>query len=436
MASRTLEVDFLTRVEGEGALRIELDGEAPTRIELRIFEPPRFFESLLRGRDQHEAPDITSRICGICPVAYITSACAALEQAHGIQLQAERVAVRRLLYAGEWIESHGLHVFMLHLPDFLGLPDAMTLAKQEPALVKSALRIKKVGNSLMRVLGGREIHPVNTRVGGFYKAPDRVALNDLVSELEWAEQATLEALERLAKLEFPELERDYELVALHAPGCYAIESGRIRSSGGLDIDVRDYTQHFQELQRPHSTALHSLIKLTPESDPREYLCGPLARFALNHAELPSDLFSAARQAGLEPTCRNPFKSILARTVEIAFACREAARIIRAYVPPTEPSVPLPPMTGEVEGHGASEAPRGLLYHRYRVDSDGLITEAQIGPPTSQNQGSIERDLWDLAPELGRLPLAEATLLAERAIRNHDPCISCATHFLSLEIERT
>ncbi|MCB9584755.1 MAG: nickel-dependent hydrogenase large subunit [Polyangiaceae bacterium] len=435
MASRTLEVDFLTRVEGEGALRIELDGAEPKRIELRIFEPPRFFESLLRGRDQHEAPDITSRICGICPVAYITSACAALEQAHGIQLRAEHVALRRLLYTGEWIESHGLHVFMLHLPDFLGLPDAMTLAKQEPTLVKNALRIKKVGNSLVRVLGGREIHPINTRVGGFYKAPEAAALAELLSELAWAEQATLEALERLAELEFPSLERDYELVALHAPDRYAIESGRIRSSSGLDIDVSDYTQHFHELQRPHSTALHSLMRLTPQSEPREYLCGPLARFVLNHSELPEDLFELAGRAGLEPTCRNPFKSILARTIEIAFACREAARIIRAYEPPSEPSVPLPPAADAVEGHGASEAPRGLLYHRYRVDTDGLITEAQIVPPTSQNQGSIERDLWDLAPELGRLPLEEATLLAERAIRNHDPCISCATHFLNLEIRR-
>lgn len=435
MASRTLEVDFLTRVEGEGALRIELDGDVPKRIELRIFEPPRFFESLLRGRDQLEAPDITSRICGICPVAYITSACAALEQAHGLELRAEHIALRRLLYTGEWIESHGLHVFMLHLPDFLGLPDAMTLAKQDPGLVKAALRIKKVGNSLMRVLAGREIHPINTRVGGFYKAPERQPLDALLPELEWAEQAMLETLERLAALSFPDLQRDYELVALHEPGRYAIESGRIRSSSGLDIDVREYTQHFTEIHRPHSTALHSVLRLTPTSEPREYLCGPLARFALNHAELPEDLLDAARRAGLEPSCRNPFKSILARGIEIAFACREAARLIREYQPPSEPWLSLPESSAPVEGHGASEAPRGLLYHRYRVDTGGLIQEAQIVPPTSQNQGSIERDLWQLAPELARLPLEEATLLAERAIRNHDPCISCATHFLNLEIHR-
>lgn len=435
MASRTLQVDFLTRVEGEGALRIELEGEEPKRIELRIFEPPRFFESLLRGRDQFEAPDITSRICGICPVAYITSACAALEQAHGVELRAEHVALRRLLYTGEWIESHGLHVFMLHLPDFLGLPDAIELAERDPDLVKTALRIKKVGNTLMRVLGGREIHPINTRVGGFYKAPEPLALESLLPELEWAEQATLVALERLAALPFPDLERDYELVALHETDRYAIESGRIRSSSGLDIDVRDYTRHFTEIHRQHSTALHSVLRLTPGGEPTEYLCGPLARFVLNHAQLPEDLLDAAARAGLDPDCRNPFKSILARGVEIAFACREAARLIRAYRPPTQPSIPLPSVKGAVEGHGASEAPRGLLYHRYRVDSQGLIQEAQIVPPTSQNQGSIERDLWHLAPELGRLPLEEATLLAERAIRNHDPCISCATHFLKLEIQR-
>lgn len=425
---RTIKVSYLARVEGEGSLRIKLEGDKATEVELGIFEPPRFFEALLRGRSFREAPDITSRICGICPVAYLFSACHAMEDALGIHVTGATRELRRLLYAGEWIESHGLHVFLLHAPDFLGYPDALAMAKDHGDWVKKGLRIKKAGNAIVAVLGGREIHPINVRVGGFYRAPSRAELDALLPELRWAADATAECLDWAASFTFPALERDYELVALRHESEYPFCEGRVVSSRGLDIAVSEYDDHFVEEQVSYSNALRSRRKGSGN-----YLCGPLARFNLNADRLSPAIRELAERIGLRAPCTNPFRSILVRLVETAHAIEEAIRVIESYAPPAAPFIEAPVRAGK--GYGATEAPRGLLYHRYEIAEDGAITSAQIVAPTSQNQPSIEDDLFDLAPELARLPLPEATHRAEQAIRNHDPCISCATHFLKLAIER-
>ena len=425
---RTIEVSYLARVEGEGSLRIELEGDTATRVELGIFEPPRFFEALLRGRSFLEAPDITSRICGICPVAYQFSACHAMESALGLSVTGQLRELRRLLYAGEWIESHGLHVFLLHAPDFLGYPDAIAMAKDHGDWVSKGLRIKKAGNAIVDVLGGREIHPINVRVGGFYRAPSRGELEALLPELRAVASLTAECLEWAGSFSFPALERDYELVALRHPTEYPFCEGRVASTKGLDIDVSEFESCFAEEHVPYSNALRAHIK-----GRGSYLCGPLARFALNAERLSDPIRALAERVGLRAPCQNPFRTILVRLVEIAHALEEAIRIIEGYREPAAAALETAPRASR--GFGATEAPRGLLYHRYDLQDDGTITSAQIIPPTSQNQASIEADLLGLAGELVRLPLPEATHLAEQAVRNHDPCISCATHFLKLIIER-
>ncbi len=427
-ATRTIQVDYLARVEGEGSLTIKLEGDRATEVRLGIFEPPRFFEGFLRGRAFREAPDITSRICGICPVAYMMSSCHAIEDALDLRLDGSLRALRRLLYCGEWLQSHGLHVFLLHAPDFLGYPDAMTMAKDHGDWVKKGLRLKKAGNAILDLLGGREIHPINVRIGGFYRAPAKVELERLLPELRWGREACAECLVWMASFPFPALERDYEFVGLRHDQEYPFCEGRIVSSKGLDIDVSEYDAHFVEEQVPHSTALHSRIR-----GRGAYLCGPLARLNLNFDHLSPDLQALAASVGLSIPCRNPFKSLLVRLVEMAHAFEEAIRVIERYVPPEAPFVE--PALRAGTGFGATEAPRGLLYHRYSLDEEGTITDAQIVPPTSQNQLSIEEDLSELAPELVRLTHEEATHRAEQAIRNHDPCISCAAHFLTLELER-
>ncbi|MEZ4263753.1 MAG: nickel-dependent hydrogenase large subunit [Polyangiaceae bacterium] len=427
--TRTIKVDTLARVEGEGSLLIRLEGGRAAQVELRIFEPPRFFEAFLRGRAQAEVPDITARICGICPVAYQMSSCHAIEDVAGVAVGGVLRALRRLLYCGEWVESHALHVFMLHAPDFLGYDDALAMAKDHPDVVRKGLRIKKAGNAIVAKLGGREIHPINVRVGGFYRVPTRDELRELLPEIAWAKGAAREALGWVAGFTFPAFERDYELVALRHPDEYPFCEGRIVSSKGIDIAVREFDDHFVEEQVAHSTALHARVRARGP-----YLCGPLARFNLDFDQLSDVARDAARAVGFEPPCLNPFKSILARCVEMVQALDEAERIIGAYTPPDRPFVDVAPRAGT--GFGASEAPRGLLYHRYSVDDEGTITDARIVPPTSQNQKTIEDDLFAMADTLAALPHREATWRAEQAVRNYDPCISCSTHFLQLRVERT
>jgi sulfhydrogenase subunit alpha len=429
--TRTIEVDYLARVEGEGALYVRTEGDRVAEVKLSIFEAPRFFESFLRGRDFREAPDITARICGICPIAYQLGASLAMEDVCGVSVNGVLQELRRLAYCGEWIESHALHVFMLHLPDFLGYPDAVTLARDHPQRVRDGLRIKKIGNRILRLLGGREIHPVNLRVGGFYRVPTREELAALREDLAWGLEAAAETLAFLAGLDFPDLERDYEFVALVHPDEYPITHGRIGSSGGLDVAIADYDRVFTESHRFHSTALHS--HLTASGQPA--FMGPLARFALNRERLTPRAAELADRAGLGAVCRNPFRSILVRVVEIAFAFEEALRLVEGYhKPPAEPALAVTPRAGT--GFGATEAPRGICYHRYTLDDAGLIQDAKIVPPTSVNQPTIEADLQALVQANLALPDDQLRHRCEQAIRNYDPCISCATHFLDLTLERT
>ena len=425
---REIAVDYLARVEGEGAMYLKLRGDEVLDLKFKIFEPPRFFEAFLRGRSFKEVPDITARICGICPVAYQMSSCAAMEDAAGVRVDGPIRALRRLLYCGEWIESHVLHLYFLHAPDFLGYESAVAMAHDHQAIVERGLRLKRLGNRIMTLLGGREIHPINVKVGGFYRTPTRRELAAMVPELEWALEAALATAEWVSAFSFPEFERDYEFVALRHEDEYAIHEGRVVSNRGLDIAVDEWPEHFEETHVAWSNALHAHIK-----ERGAFHVGPMARYSLNSEQLTPVAKMAAETAGLGPVCRNPFRSIVVRAVETVLAVEEALRLIGEYEQPPSPSIAVDPR-GAV-GHGATEAPRGLLYHRYLVDDAGAITDAHIVPPTSQNQLSIEDDLKVYASGHAALGDDELRWQLEQAIRNYDPCISCATHFLDLTVDR-
>ncbi len=426
-ATRTLSVGTLTRVEGEGALHVTLKDGVLESVELNIYEPPRFFEAFLRGRAHTEPPDLTARICGICPVAYQLSACNAIEHACGVEVDPELVALRRLLYCGEWIHSHVLHVYLLHAPDFLGYPDVIALARAERETVERGLRLKKAGNQLMELIGGRSIHPINVRLGGFYSVPSRSQLAPLAEQLRRALDEALATVEWVSGFDFPDLELDHEMLALSQTGQYPIENGVIARSAGQSFSLADFTEHVRESQVPHSTALHATL------DGGRYLTGPLARYCLNSSALSPIAAQAAAAAGLSAECRNPFRSIIVRAVEVVYAVEEALRIIDGYQRPARPFVDVPAAAGI--GHGVSEAPRGLLYHRYRIDDGGLVSAATIIPPTSQNQAAIEADLARLVSANLALDDAALTTLCEQLIRSYDPCISCSTHFLTLTVQR-
>jgi coenzyme F420-reducing hydrogenase alpha subunit len=426
--TRRIRVEMLARVEGEGALEIDIDRGAVRSARLSIFEPPRLFEAFMRGRAAAEAPDIAARICGICPVAYQMSAAQAIESAFDMQPGPQIRALRRLLYCGEYIESHALHMVMLHAPDFLGYEDGIAMAAAHGDLVKRALAAKKAGNALMRVLGGREIHPVNVRLGGFYRLPGRDELAGLQPDLARARDDAVAILRWAAGFDFPEVERDWEMVALRHPTEYPIIEGRIASTGGIDIAVDEFETTFEERHVAHSNALHAVVRARGA-----YLTGPLARYALNFDRLPAHIQALAREAGLGPVCRNPYRSILVRGIETVFACEEAMRLIASYIPPRAAAVKLTPRAGT--GAWATEAPRGLLWHRYELDDEGSIRIARIVPPTAQNQPAIEADLLDVATRHIDDSDDVLQLACEAAVRNHDPCISCATHFLRLSVTR-
>ncbi len=426
---RTLSAAGLARVEGEGAMYIRISAEQVEEVRLDIYEPPRFFEAFLSGRAYTEPPDITSRICGICPVAYQTSACQAIEAACGISLPEPLADLRRLLYCGEWISSHALHIYMLHAPDFLGYPGAVELARDHREIVERGLSLRRVANSIMELLGGRPIHPVNVRVGGFYRVPSASELAPLAEQLRVTLDLALDTVRWVAGFDFPDFSLDHELLALREPGSYPIERGTLVSSEGLEFTAAEFERHVIEEQVPHSTALHA--RLAGRSGC--YLTGPLARYTLNSRWLPPGAAAAAREAGLGPGCRNPFQSIVVRAVEIVCAVEEALRLIEAYQQPAKPFAEAAPRAGV--GHGVSEAPRGVLYHRYELDADGIVRSARIVPPTSQNQAAIQDDLRGFVQDRLDLDDERLTHACEQAIRNYDPCISCAAHFLRLRVDR-
>jgi len=424
-----LKASPLARVEGEGAMRVRVTDGQVAEVALNIFEPPRFFEAFLRGRAWTEPPDITARICGICPVAYQMSACLAIEDACGVRVPEEIRVMRRLLYCGEWVESHALHIYLLHAPDFLGYDGAVEMAADHRALVERGLSIKKAGNALMRLVGGRSVHPVNVRVGGFYRLPTRGELLGLRSQLRRARDDAVDTVSWVAGFEFPDFEQTQEYVSLRTEHDYPLESGSFVSSTGRAFAVAEFGTVVAEEHVARSTALHAHL------DGRtNYVVGPLARYSLNQDRLSALARETAVAAGLGPVCRNPFKSIVVRAVELVYALDEALRIIESWSGAAVAAVPVPATA--VIGHGATEAPRGVLYHRYELTADGTIADAVIVPPTSQNLASIEEDLHRFVQDRLHLSHDQLSLQCEQAIRNYDPCISCATHFLDLTVEHT
>lgn len=425
----SIHVPVLARVEGEGALDLRIDNGAITQLRLRIFEPPRFFEKFLEGRHYTEIPDMVARICGICPVAYQVTAAQALEALFGVELDPWARAMRRVFYCGEWIQSHSLHIHLLAAPDFFGCNSAIELAKIAPDEVRRGLRIQALGNELMDLFGARSVHPVGVRIGGFHGAPPLARIREIREKLRAALPEAEALIRWTASIHVPQDDQAFVSVAMRHPVDYAIERGLIGVSDGLRIEADAFDEHFAEQHQAHSTALFSSYHGQP------YLVGPLARLNLNHDRLPEPVKALLAETGLVLPSRNLFHSLTARAVEILLALHEALRLLDAYRVPDSPWVPVSPRAGVATG--CTEAPRGLLWHRYEMDDDGRVVNARIVPPTSQNQARIEEDLRLSLLNFGLDHPDDALRLhCEKVIRNYDPCISCATHFLRVNVERT
>ncbi len=423
--SKVIKVDYLARVEGEGNLFVELSDGRVSRVEVGIFEAPRFFEAFLRGRKYYEVPDITARICGICPIAYIMSSSRALEKILGVEVPEEVRKLRRIVYLGEWIESHVLHILMLHAPDFLGYESVLSMARDYPDIVRKGMKLKGWGNQVISVVGGRSVHPVSCRVGGFHRIIRRDELLPLLRGLGQVREYARELLEWVLKLPMPDLKRDAELVSLRGMGEYPILEGRVVSNKGLDVSEDVFENILVVEQAKYSTSLRYALK-----DRGHYVVGPLARYNNNYDLLDPEVRGIVESYGYGAPLHNSFQSIIARAAEVYHAVLELEELISDYREPQQPYVEGVVRRGV--GAAITEAPRGMLYHRYEINERGYVINANIIPPTSQNLASIEEDLLALSDKLATLNLEEAQWLAEQTIRNYDPCISCATHFLKIK----
>lgn len=423
-----LNVPVLTRVEGEGALHLTIEKGRIRHLRLAIFEPPRLFEKFLEGRSYTELPDLVARVCGICPVAYQLSAADAVESLFGVDPGPWVRAMRTLIYCGEWIESHCLHIHLLAAPDFLGYPDALTMARDHPEVLRRGLRLQGLGNRIIELLGGRSVHPVGVRIGGFHHAP---ALREAKNLLELLKNALPDArslLQWALSLAMPPRNQNFVSMACLTPGHYPLLGERLYTSDQRNWAKSDFEQHIREHQEPDSTALFSLLEGQP------YLVGPLARFNLAGDSLSAAIRAPLKQAGIDGTTNNPFHSLAIRAAEVNHAMETAVQLLENYRLPSQPWVPVTPRAGV--GFGCTEAPRGSLWHRFEFDDQGLILKARLVPPTSQNQARIQQDLKQSLEAYGLDHEDQSLQLhCEQVIRNYDPCISCATHFLRLTTQR-
>ena len=419
----------MSRVEGEGRLKVVVKGSEVVKAELSIYEAPRFFERLVVGREPDQVLDMVARICGICPVAYQMTAVEGFERLFEVELDPAVRQLRRLFYWGEWLQSHALHIYLLNAPDFLGYESAIDMARDHRSTVERGLSLKQAGVDLMTLLGGRAVHPVGMRVGGFYKVPTRSQVRALLPVLEQALEDSKETARWTATFSLPDFERDPLMLSMYDPELYALDTGRLVTTEGLDIDPGEWDSAFEEQHVEHSTALQAT-----SLDGKHHLLGPASRVVLSGQGLhPLAKEALEASGGVDILRRNMFASITARGIEMVHAAAEAMAIIEAYEPPADPFVPWEPRAGVASW--ASEAPRGVLFHRYEVDERGRVVKARIVPPTSQNQAFMEDDMRDYVGAVLDLPEPEAAAKLEALIRCYDPCISCATHFLRLEVER-
>lgn len=428
--NKVIKIDYLARVEGEGGVSVEIADGKLTGLRLRIFEAPRFFESLVRGRPCSDVIDFTARICGICPVAYQMSSVHAIEKIFGVEIEKPVRDLRRLLYAGEWIESHALHVYLLHGPDFYGIESAWSDREYIP-VARRGLGFKRLGNRILSILGGRSVHPVSVRIGGFYRVPEKKELASISGELQRAYEESLMEIEWASHLPFDDNVRDVEYVSLSHADEYPMNEGRVVSNRGLDESMDGFMKILQEYQVGDSTALYSGIKRDSSLSP--YLVGPIARLNLNYERLPSEIRERIEESPVVLPITNTQMSIVARSVEMAYAFHEALRIIKDYEKPDRPSVAFEPRAGKAVW--MTEAPRGILIHSYELNNEGEVLHCALIPPTSQNLSMIENELRRYVQINIHLDTASLKKGIERTIRAYDPCISCSAHLLDVRITR-
>jgi sulfhydrogenase subunit alpha len=411
----------LTRVEGHGHLSLCSAKGLVTEVKWEVTESPRFFEVMFKGRPWHDVHVLASRICGICSVSHQIASLSATEAAFGIAPSEQTLLLRKLLYAGEMIESHMLHVFLLAGPDFLGTGSVIPLLKSNKEIVLAGLRLKALGNDIMRFIGGRAVHPQAAQVGGFGRIPDKQILLHLQKRFQESLpdlQATVKIFKQIA---IPQFSRETEYIALAHPDEYALVRGQIHSTDTGISDISRYLDITNEYCVPHSTAKFTRHKR------ESYAVGALSRININYDLLSSMAKEAAVELNIKPVCSNPFMNTVAQIVETFHEVEEAQNIVERLLKTGVREEKMVVKARAGQGVGAVEAPRGLLIHDYTYDEQGFIVKANCIIPTNQNHGNIQQDLEALfqnSPDKSKKSLKP---MCEMLIRAYDPCIGCSTH---------
>jgi sulfhydrogenase subunit alpha len=422
-----VNVHHLTRVEGHGNIVVDVKNGELLKCEMQIVEAPRFFEAMLRGRPYYEASHITSRICGICATGHATASLRATENALGVEISEQTELLRKLVFHGEIIDSHVLHVYMLVAPDFFGVGSVLPLATSHPEVVKRALRIKKLSGDLCAMVSGRHTHPIAMTVGGFTHLPTIKELLAMKEYLIAAREDVDETIALLKTLPWPQFERETEYVSLKKDDEYAFIDGVIATTDGFTYEIPDYRQVTNETCVPHSTAKHT------RHNRESYMVGALARFNNNYDQLHPRAKAAADELGMKPIVSNSFFNSAAQAIEIVHCIEDSILLIDKLVDRGIKEEPLYQFQGKGgEGVGSCDVPRGILFHNYIIDDDGLIQGANCIIPTNQNYANMEADMRALVPQILDRSQEEITLMMEMLIRAYDPCISCSTHFLNVE----
>lgn len=427
MGQRQVKVNYMARVEGETALDITINETEIEDLQLRLYEPPRFFQAFLIGRHFEEVPDLVARICGICPVSHMLTSMEAIEQALNVVPSAETLRLRELLALSQWIQSHTLHTYMLAAPDYLGYPSVIEMASEHKEIVEQALRLKRLGNDLTVLIGGREIHPVTAVIGGFTHAPDEDSVKTMITRLQEAKGDVGDMVDIAAGLSLPNFHRDMECISLKGNNRYPILTGTLASNKGLEASKEEYRQYIQERHVEHSNALFSSVK-----NRSSFIVGPLARVNQNYNLLSAHAKGAALRNGLDYPSNNSFDSIPARALEVMWAIERSIELLKELTFKADQVVVK---TKAGTGYGLHEAPRGLLYHYYRINKQGMIEEADIVTPTAHNAYNMEEDLRKMVPEMLDLSDEELTLRCEMLVRAYDPCFSCSVHSLKVNLKR-
>jgi coenzyme F420-reducing hydrogenase alpha subunit len=417
-----LTVEHVARIEGHGNITVSVENGEVREVRMDVVEPARFFESMVVGRRFDEAPLITSRICGICSPNHVVTSIKAIEAALGVEVSERTAMLRKLLVYGSFLQNHATHLYILAAPDYVGLPSVFPLAQSMPEVVARALRLKKLGNDLTTVVGGRPVHPVSAVVGGFTAEPAPELLASYRDLLLGVVDDALATVELFASFEVPQFRSAGEMLALSAPDDYAIYDGQTAAlDAGWVRPAGEYRSFIGETVVGHSNAKHSTV------DGRPFLVGSVARANINAARLNDAGRAALAKSGISLPTRNPFHMNVLQAVELADASARCATYVERLLEMGGTSVPEPIVVRAGEGGSATEAPRGTLYHSYAIDDDGLITRGDVITPTAQNLANIEADMRAFAPSIADRPQAEFALLIEELIRAYDPCLSCSVH---------